>query len=236
MPVWLSIISEFEMARKRCSNILHLQKRVINMIWLVLNVFDWPIMLICPGGLLLVVPHYLLSQFQFYCSGLYISSRHVKSVHLHANFISQISQVALFLQVSVFHPGFISLTSWGWLWVQFSFILGLFKTHFMCFQLFHRIPWTIHDEVKHVFHLPFDWIIWNPMDEFAWFLLLLLPCWCLHYIQKGCLSQQEVYATLVGLCWVIGIFFKRSPFVLHVFPVPTVHWTIFWSFVFIDDF
>jgi hypothetical protein len=112
--------------------------------------------------------------------------------------------------------------------------LGLFKAHFMCFWLFHRIPWTIQDEVKHVFHLPFDWIIWDLMDELEWFLLLLLPCWCLHYIWKGRSSQQEVYATLGGLWWVIVIFFRRSPFVLHVLLVPTVHWTIFRSFVFID--
>jgi hypothetical protein len=37
---------------------VHLQKKsVINMIWLLVSVSDWPIILIRPGGLLLVVPH-----------------------------------------------------------------------------------------------------------------------------------------------------------------------------------
>jgi hypothetical protein len=37
-------------------------------IWLLLSIFDLPIMMIGPGGLLSVVPPptYLLSQFQFY--------------------------------------------------------------------------------------------------------------------------------------------------------------------------
>jgi hypothetical protein len=34
-----------------------LEKSVINMIWLLSFVFDWPIIMIDPGGLLLVVPH-----------------------------------------------------------------------------------------------------------------------------------------------------------------------------------
>ncbi len=50
------------------------------------------------------------------------------------------------------------------------------------------------------------------MDELAWFLLLLLSCWCLHYIRKDRSSQQEVYATLRGLWWVIGIFFQEESF------------------------
>jgi hypothetical protein len=43
-----------------------LQKSVINMIWLLVLVFDWPIIMIAPGGLLLVVPTYLHPMFQFY--------------------------------------------------------------------------------------------------------------------------------------------------------------------------
>jgi hypothetical protein len=46
-----------------------LEKSVINMIWLLLPVFDLPIMMIGPGGLLLVVPTYLQSSFQFYWLG-----------------------------------------------------------------------------------------------------------------------------------------------------------------------
>jgi hypothetical protein len=34
-----------------------LEKSVINMIWLPIPLFDWPIIMIRPGGLLLVVPH-----------------------------------------------------------------------------------------------------------------------------------------------------------------------------------
>jgi hypothetical protein len=45
---------------------LHYKAGPINMIWLVLSVFDWSIIMIRPGGLLLVVPTYLQSQFQFY--------------------------------------------------------------------------------------------------------------------------------------------------------------------------
>jgi hypothetical protein len=33
-----------------------LEKSVLNMIWLLPPVFDWPILMIGPGGLLLVVP------------------------------------------------------------------------------------------------------------------------------------------------------------------------------------
>jgi hypothetical protein len=37
-------------------------KSVIKMMWLVLSVFDWPIIMIGPGGLLLVVPHLFAVQ------------------------------------------------------------------------------------------------------------------------------------------------------------------------------
>jgi hypothetical protein len=41
-------------------------KSVINWTWLLLSISDWPIIMIGPCGLLLVVPPtYLLSQFQF---------------------------------------------------------------------------------------------------------------------------------------------------------------------------
>jgi hypothetical protein len=43
-----------------------LENSVINMISLLLHVFDWPIIMIGLGGLLLVVPTYLQSHFQFY--------------------------------------------------------------------------------------------------------------------------------------------------------------------------
>jgi hypothetical protein len=46
--------------------VLHYKAGPINMIWLLLSVFDWSIIMIGPGGLLLVVPTYLQSRFQFY--------------------------------------------------------------------------------------------------------------------------------------------------------------------------
>ncbi len=52
---WLSMIAQFAVASKwqRCAPA---EKRVINMTWLLLSVSDWPIIMIRPGGLLLVVP------------------------------------------------------------------------------------------------------------------------------------------------------------------------------------
>jgi hypothetical protein len=38
-----------------------LEKSVINMIWLLIPGFDWPNIMIGPGGLLLVVPTHLQS-------------------------------------------------------------------------------------------------------------------------------------------------------------------------------
>jgi hypothetical protein len=53
---WLSIIVHYTMAGKRHSNAVHLQKTSpINMIWLLISVSDWPIIMIRPGGLLLVI-------------------------------------------------------------------------------------------------------------------------------------------------------------------------------------
>jgi hypothetical protein len=43
-----------------------LEKSVINMIWLLVPGFDWPVIMIGPSGLLLVVPTYLQLLFQFY--------------------------------------------------------------------------------------------------------------------------------------------------------------------------
>jgi hypothetical protein len=48
-----------------------LEKSVINMIRLLLLVFDWSNIMIGPGGLLLVVLTYLLSKFHFFMGGGY---------------------------------------------------------------------------------------------------------------------------------------------------------------------
>jgi hypothetical protein len=54
-------------ARKKRSKVVHLlETSVKNMIGLLVPVFDWPIVIIGPGGLLLVVPTYLQCPFQFY--------------------------------------------------------------------------------------------------------------------------------------------------------------------------
>jgi hypothetical protein len=50
---------QFAEAGKKCSKAVHmLKKSVINMICLLLPVFDWSIMMSGPGGLLLVIPTY----------------------------------------------------------------------------------------------------------------------------------------------------------------------------------
>jgi hypothetical protein len=36
------------------------------------------------------------------------------------------------------------------------------------------------------------------MEESAWFIFLLLPCWCLHYIRRGCSGHQKVSARFKG--------------------------------------
>ncbi len=64
------ICAPFAEAGKRRSKVVHLlEKSVINMIRQLLPVFDWPNIVIGPGGFLLVVPIYLQSQFQFYWWG-----------------------------------------------------------------------------------------------------------------------------------------------------------------------
>ncbi len=77
-----------------------------------------------------------------------------------------------------------------------SFILGLFKVHFACPCLFHKIPQTIQDGVKHAFRLPLHQIAQDSINESTWFLFLLLPRWCLHYNQGGHSNQREVSTCL----------------------------------------
>jgi hypothetical protein len=95
----------------------------------------------------------------------------------------KLTKLFLVLQVSsppLFLPSSMPLVSWGWLQAWSSSILGFFKSH-----LFHRILWAIQNEIMQAFHLPFNWIVWNPTNKLTWFLFLLLPCWCLRYIWKG---------------------------------------------------
>jgi hypothetical protein len=40
------------------------EKSIINMIWLLPSVSDWPIIMIGPDGLLLIVPHLLAFSFR----------------------------------------------------------------------------------------------------------------------------------------------------------------------------
>jgi hypothetical protein len=61
------IFAQFAEAGKKRSKAVHLlEKSVINMIWLLLPVFDWSIIMISPRGVLLVVPTYLQSSFRFH--------------------------------------------------------------------------------------------------------------------------------------------------------------------------
>jgi hypothetical protein len=65
------ILAQFAEAGTMRSKAVHLlEKSVINMIGLLLPVFDSSIIMIGPGGLLLVVPTCLQSSFQFYGVGL----------------------------------------------------------------------------------------------------------------------------------------------------------------------
>jgi hypothetical protein len=74
MPVWLrKLVFLLHVCSvswggwyKRAAKVVHLvEKSVINMMWLLVPVFDWWLMMIGPGGLLLVVPICLQSPFQF---------------------------------------------------------------------------------------------------------------------------------------------------------------------------
>jgi hypothetical protein len=61
------MFSQVAEAGKRHRKAVHLlEKSVINMIWLLLPGFDWPIIMIGPSGLLLVVSTYLRLLFQVY--------------------------------------------------------------------------------------------------------------------------------------------------------------------------
>jgi hypothetical protein len=62
------MFSQFaEAGKKHRRAAVHLlEKSVINMICLLLPGFDWPIIMIGPSGLLLVVPTCLQLLFQFY--------------------------------------------------------------------------------------------------------------------------------------------------------------------------
>ncbi len=81
-------------------------------------------------------PHY----FGLYIFGSLLS--HVKNVHPPTSLLSHANHVVLSLQVFslfMFLLGFIFFAYWGWLWTQFSSILGLFRSHFAWFRWCHRI-------------------------------------------------------------------------------------------------
>jgi hypothetical protein len=62
---WTKFV-QLAVADKRHNTVVYLQKRVINWTWLRLN---WSIIMIGPGGFLLVVPTYMQFQLQFYWWG-----------------------------------------------------------------------------------------------------------------------------------------------------------------------
>jgi hypothetical protein len=58
---------EHAVAGKRLNTSVHLKKKnVLNGTWLRRSISDWSIIMIGPGGLLLVVPTYMEFQLQFY--------------------------------------------------------------------------------------------------------------------------------------------------------------------------
>ncbi len=57
---------QLAVAGKRRNTVVHLQKKSVTYrTWLRLNISDWSIIMIGPGGLLLVVPTYTQFQLQF---------------------------------------------------------------------------------------------------------------------------------------------------------------------------
>lgn len=131
-----------------------------------------------------------------HCFGLYILgglSTHIKNAHPPVNLISQVSQIVSFLQVSsllVVFLGFIHFASWGWFQAKSNSILGFFEFRSVCLCLFRKIFQTIQNKVKQTFRFPFDQIAWNSTNELTWFIFLLLPCWCLCYIRRGCSNHR----------------------------------------------
>ncbi len=66
-----TIASGFVVAGERHTNIVHMrEKSVINMIWLLFIAADWPIMLIGPGGLLLVIPYLFALPLSVFMGGV----------------------------------------------------------------------------------------------------------------------------------------------------------------------
>jgi hypothetical protein len=63
---WAYFAQFSEACKKRRQAVHLLEMSVIYMIWLLVPVFHWSIITIGESGLLLVVPTYLQSSFQFY--------------------------------------------------------------------------------------------------------------------------------------------------------------------------
>ncbi len=72
---------QLAVAGKRRNTVVHLLKKSVkNWSWLRLSISDWSIIMIGPGGLLIVVPTYMLVQLQIYLWGC--QKRTVKLRHL----------------------------------------------------------------------------------------------------------------------------------------------------------
>jgi hypothetical protein len=54
------------------------QNNVINMIWILLSVYDWPIIMIDPSGLLLIISHLFAIRVSVFWVGL----QKIKSLNL----------------------------------------------------------------------------------------------------------------------------------------------------------
>jgi hypothetical protein len=78
-------------AVKRAHSCAPPKKSVINWTWLRLSISDWSIIMIGPGGLLLVVPMNMQFQLQFYCWGCPKQTAKLK----HLIFLSRVTYWAL---------------------------------------------------------------------------------------------------------------------------------------------
>jgi hypothetical protein len=72
------------------------------------------------------------------------------------------------------------------------------------------------------------------MDESTWFLLLLLPSWFCAILKEIVQVNERFLLALRSLLQATGLFFKRSLFMRHMFPMPIIHWMILQPFIFVN--
>lgn len=112
------------------------------------------------------------------------------------------------------------------LFLRVGFKLSL--THFRFFEVLCAFICFIKSfkpsRMKSNMHFAYPLVEWDPMDESTWFLILLLPCWCLHYIWGGHLVQQEVYAHLRR--FMVGNYSSFQEKSFHATRAPYSHYSL----------